>query len=173
LLRDIINKYIERYTPGEELIRLAVLALRGIITETAKQHDEWDNLPDGNIWKTLLHAVNTHQKRWQLIVASEEESDERKVTYCSNVIQLNNLQAVRNTIVNKLNKAQCTLAEQQTKLNKMRKGKVRRQSSIETKVFAVLKEIGVELSFYHAGSFNGKDIKKVMNNATYHFDAFC
>ncbi len=36
----------------------------------------------------------------------------------------------------------------------------------------MLKEIGVELSSFHGGSFNGKDIKKVMNNATYLFDAF-
>jgi hypothetical protein len=54
----------------------------------------------------------------------------------------------------------------------MRKGKVRRRSSIKKKVFAVLKEIGVELSSYHDGSHNGKDIKKVMNKATYLFDAF-
>ncbi len=40
LLRDIINKYIERYAPGEELNRLAVPALKGIIAETAKQRDE-------------------------------------------------------------------------------------------------------------------------------------
>ena len=54
----------------------------------------------------------------------------------------------------------------------MRKVKVRGQQSIETKVFRVLKEIGVELSSYHGGSLNGKDIKKVMNNATHLFDAF-
>jgi hypothetical protein len=54
----------------------------------------------------------------------------------------------------------------------MRKGKLRQQSSIETKVFTVLKNIGVELNSYHGGSFNGKDIKKVMNNATYLFDQF-
>ncbi len=36
----------------------------------------------------------------------------------------------------------------------------------------MLKEIGVELSSYHGGRFNGKDIKKVMNNATYLFDMF-
>ncbi len=35
-----------------------------------------------------------------------------------------------------------------------------------------MKEIGIELSSYHGGSFNGKDIKKVMNNATYLFDTF-
>ena len=44
--------------------------------------------------------------------------------------------------------------------------------SIETKVFVVLKEIGVELNSYHGGRFNGKDIKKVMNNVTYLFDQF-
>jgi hypothetical protein len=36
--------------------------------------------------------------------------------------------------------------------------------------FEVLKEIGVELSAYYGGSLNGKDIKKVMNNATHVFE---
>jgi hypothetical protein len=54
----------------------------------------------------------------------------------------------------------------------MRRTKVRKQQSIETKMFRVLKEIGVELSSYHGGSLNGKDIKKVMNNATHLFDEF-
>jgi hypothetical protein len=39
-------------------------------------------------------------------------------------------------------------------------------------MFKVLKEIGVELSSYHGGSLNGKDIKKVMNNATHLFNTF-
>ena len=50
--------------------------------------------------------------------------------------------------------------------------KVRAQESIETKMFSVLKEIGVELSSYHGGSLNGKDIRKVMTNASYIFDSF-
>ncbi len=37
-------------------------------------------------------------------------------------------------------------------------------------MFKKLKDIGVELSLYHGGLLNGKDIKKVMNNATYFFD---
>jgi hypothetical protein len=105
-----------------------------------------------------------------LIVVSE--GDDREANYQSNVIILNSLQSSRDGIVNKLKKARRTLANQQSKLNGMRKGKVRQQSSLETKVFAVLKEFGVDLSSYHGGSFNGKDIKKVMNNATYLFDAF-
>jgi len=39
-------------------------------------------------------------------------------------------------------------------------------------VCRVLKVFGVELSSYHSGSLNGKDIKKVMNNATHIFDQF-
>ncbi len=42
--------------------------------------------------------------------------------------------------------------------------------SIETRIFEVLKDIGVELSAYHGGSLNGKDIKRVMNNATHIFE---
>jgi hypothetical protein len=49
---------------------------------------------------------------------------------------------------------------------------MRGQQSIDTKVFKVLKEIGVELSSYHGGSLNGKNIKKVMNNASHIFDQF-
>jgi len=48
----------------------------------------------------------------------------------------------------------------------------RGQLSIETKLFRVLKEVGVELSSYHGGSLNGKDIKKVMDNASHIFDQF-
>ncbi len=40
------------------------------------------------------------------------------------------------------------------------------------KCSTVLKEVGVELSSYHGGSLNGKDIKKVMNNACHIFDTF-
>jgi hypothetical protein len=48
--------------------------------------------------------------------------------------------------------------------------KVKEPDSIETKMFKVPKRIGMELSSYHGSSLNGKDIKKVMNNATYVFD---
>jgi len=47
---------------------------------------------------------------------------------------------------------------------------VKGQQSIEIKIFKVLKDIGVELSSYHGGSVNDKDIKKVMINASHIFD---
>jgi hypothetical protein len=51
------------------------------------------------------------------------------------------------------------------KLKMMQTNKVKDQQSIETKIFKVLDEIGVELSCYRGGSLNGKDIRKVMTNA--------
>ena len=74
--------------------------------------------------------------------------------------------------VKKLSKARKMVTDQQLKLKTMRTSKVKDQQSIETKIFKVLKEIGVELSSYHGGSLNGKDIRKVMTNACYIFDSF-
>ena len=84
-----------------------------------------------------------------------------------------NAARVRNKeFVKKLEKARVMLRDQMEKLKTMRTSKVKDQQSIETKIFRVLKEIGVELSSYHGGSLNGKDIRKVMTNACYVFDTF-
>ena len=75
-------------------------------------------------------------------------------------------------MVEKLKKARHTLADHQAKLMEMRRAKVRGQQRIETKAFKVLKETGFKLSSYHGGSLNGKDVNKVMNNASHIFDLF-
>ena len=93
LLRDIINEHIEIYAPGEQLIRMAVPALKQIITDTAKQRDVWDESDEGNTWKTLKRAVATHQKRRRLIVDFiDVEKDQREAMYTSNMITLTPLQ---------------------------------------------------------------------------------
>ena len=56
-----------------------------------------------------------------------------------------------NKFVEKLVKAQRMVSDQQLILKAMRTLKVKEQGSIETKIFRVLKEIGVELSAYHGG----------------------
>jgi hypothetical protein len=98
-----------------------------------KQHDEGDDLPDGNTWKTLKRAVAAHHKCQRLIVASKENAQDG--TYHSNLIHLNNLQKIWDGIINKLRKERHTLANQQTKMKEMRQAKVKEQQSIETKVF--------------------------------------
>ena len=68
----------------------------------------------------------------------------------------NNLKALQDyskkTFADKLQRAWQILADQQSKLKEMRRAKVRRQHSIETQLFQVLKEVGVELSAYHGGA---------------------
>jgi hypothetical protein len=154
----VINECIQQYTPGEESIRTLIPTLRQIIADTAQQRNEWDDSHEGLTLKTMKHAVATHNKRRRLVVASQDDGQDD--SYQSNMIRLNELQRSRDAIANKLKKAHLALANQQSKLNEMQKGKVRQQLSIETKVFVVLKEIGVELNSYHGGSFNGKDIKR-------------
>jgi hypothetical protein len=169
-LRDIINELIEIYAPGEESIRASIPTLQQIIAITAKQRDEWDDSPDGMKWKRLKRTTATKRKRQRLIVVSKD--DEQAVTDTSNMTDLNHLQNIRDGMVKKLAKARRTLTNQQDKLMEISKSKARQQESIETQMFKVLKEIGVELSSYHGGSLNGKDIKKVMNNATHLFNTF-
>jgi hypothetical protein len=71
-LHDIINKYIESYAPGEESIRSSIPFLKQIITDTAKQRDEWDESEDGKNRKTLMKTVATYCKHRELMVASGE-----------------------------------------------------------------------------------------------------
>ncbi len=118
-------------------------------------------------------------RRWgQISIAAaggdqENVDDKQERAHIKDQIDLKTLQEFRkSTFANKLQKARKTLASQQGKLKEMRRAKVRGQQSIETKVFRVLKEIGVKLSSYHGGSLNGKDIKKIMNNASHIFDQF-
>ncbi len=114
-----------------------------------------------------------YHKRCQLIARYDGIINKEEVrTHKLNVITLKNLQDIRNGIVEKLKKACRTLPEQQSKLKEICQAKVRGQQSIETKLFRVLKEIGVELSSYHGESLNRKDIKKMINNATHLLDKF-
>jgi hypothetical protein len=76
----------------------------------------------------------------------------------------------RKTFVDVLRKTHQKVSEQLYKLKKIQSVKVKEPDNIETKMFKVLKRIGVELCSYHSGSLNGKGIKKVMNNTTYIFD---
>jgi hypothetical protein len=91
-------------------------------------------------------------------------------TYRDNESALAALNLHRTHLVQKLKKARRTLSEQQLKLKVIQTAKGKKEHSVESKMFNVLKKIGVELSSYHGGSLNGKDIKKVMNNASYVFD---
>jgi hypothetical protein len=95
---------------------------------------------------------------------------EAKVTHRANESLLVDLNLNRTCLVKKLKKACRTLSDQQLKLKVIETAKGKKEHSVERKMFKMLKDIGIKLSLYHGGSLNSKDIKKVMNNATYFFD---
>jgi hypothetical protein len=147
MLRYIVNEFIVNMTLTEVTIRLSIPALRNIIAETTTKRDEWDASPEGKMRMTLKRSN------------ADEEQLKTLEDYC------------KKTFVDVLMKTHEKVTEQLDKLKQIRSAKVKAPSSIETKMFKVLKTISVELSSYHGGSLNhDKDIKKVMNNATYVFD---
>ena len=82
------------------------------------------------------------------------------------------MQVVRDEITNRLTKLRTYLREMKSKLVDFRKVRKSSGEGLESKMFKVLKEVGVELESYHGGSLNGKDIIKVADNCDYIFERF-
>jgi hypothetical protein len=146
MMCNIIYEFIKNMTLTDVTIRLSISALRNIIAEMATKRDKWDASPNGKMC-TTLKRTNADE---ELLKTLEDYR--------------------RKTFVDGLTKTHKKVTEQLDKLKQIRSVKVKALDSIETKMFKVLKTIGMELSSYHSGSLNGKDIKKVMNNATCMFD---
>jgi hypothetical protein len=181
MLQDILNKHVEYYLPGEERVWSSIAVLSNIISKTAVNRDVWDASDDGKLRKALKRKVGAakdrreQQNNNEIIVSEEVSSPEpaQQDTHAMDEIKLNVLEDFCNReFVFKLERACDTLHNQKNKLKTLRTSKVRGQDSIETKMFPVVKELGVELSSYHGGSLNGKDIRKVMNNACHIFNTF-
>jgi len=134
----------------------------------------FDDYNDGKLLKKLKHNVALHS----LLLSVSEASATATAAYTNanaddtnteiDELNLRTLDEFQNReFVEKISNSRKMLTDQKLKLKTMRTSKVKDQQSIETKIFKVLKEIGVELSSYHGGSLNGKDIRKVMTNACY------
>jgi hypothetical protein len=181
MLRDILNKHIEYYLPGEERVWSLIPVLSNIISKTVANRDTWDASDNEMLGKALKRKIGAakdrrkQQNNNEIVVSEEVSSPEpaQQDTHAVDEIKLNVPEDFCNReYVFKLKKAHDTLRNQKNKLKTMRTSKVRGQDSIETKMFTVLNELGVELSSYHGGSLNGKDIKKVMNNSCHIFNTF-
>ncbi len=116
-MRDIINEYIESYAPGEESKRSSIPVLKKIITDTAKQRDEWDESDEGKNRKTLMKTVATYRKRREVMVASGEMiNNEQESTHKTNESTLKELKDFCNRMVHKVDKARNTLPHKIPKL---------------------------------------------------------
>ena len=80
-------------------------------------------------------------------------------------------QKQRDTIATRLKKARAFSTRLKERLTSMRSER-RRKDGMEAKMEEVLKKVNVEIQRYHGGSLTGKDILKVVANATFIFDEF-
>jgi hypothetical protein len=168
-LQAIINEHIACYSTGKEALLTLIQAIKTIIAAMAKESNNWDESAEGGEkQKTLMRVVAAYWRGHEIMLANINE--EANLTHRANESLLADLNLYCTCLVKKLKKAGRTLSDQQLKLKVMQTAKGKKEHSIERKMFKTLKDIGVELSLFHGGSLNGKDIKKVMNNATYFFD---
>ncbi len=164
-LRAIINEHITCYSPGKEDLLTLIRSIKSVIAARARERDDWDEYVEGGKkQKTLIRVVAAYSRRCEIMLANINK--EAKVTHRANESLLADLNLYHTCLIKKLKKARHTLSDQQLKLKVMQTAKGKKEHSVERKMFKMLKDIGVELSSYHGKSLNGKDIKKVMNNAT-------
>jgi hypothetical protein len=114
-----------------------------------------------------MRAVAAYSKRCEMVLMNNNEQEE--LTHRINKSTLKDLNVHRNHLVEKLKRARRTLADQQLNLKAIETAKGKTEYSVKTNMFKLLKKVSVELSSYHGGSLNGKDIKKVMNNSAHIF----
>ena len=167
--------HLENMTHTEERMQASIPILNKIISKTTAKRDLWDASDDGKLRKKLKRNVAMHS----LLAASEDSANNdaavvvaiAPATAADVKAEENNLRTLeefRNKeFVDKPVKARRMVSDQQLKLKTMRTLKVKEQGSIVTKIFSVLKEIGVALSAYHGRNLNVKDRKKVMTTSSH------
>ena len=84
--------------------------------------------------------------------------------------ELEPLAEERKVIADRLKKTRTYLGLLKKNKKEFRSIRKKDGESLESKMMKVLQTIGVELTRYHGGSLNGKDIKTLTNNASFVFD---
>ncbi|KAL7524881.1 hypothetical protein ACHAXR_000757, partial [Thalassiosira sp. AJA248-18] len=130
----------------------------------AMAEEEDDDEEDDSEYRIQIPASVTPETRAKIVQCQNE------VTSFKNEVEP--LKIERKEIADKLKRTRAFLAEMKKKLKSFRSVRRKSGEGLETKMFRILKSIGVELTRYHGGSLNGKDIKKVMDNACFVFDEF-
>ena len=94
-----------------------------------------------------MRAVAAYSKRHEMVLMNNNEQEE--LTHRINESTLKDINVHRNRLVKKLKRARRTLADQQLKLKAIETVKEKTEYSVETEMFKLLKNVGVELSSYH------------------------
>ena len=87
--------------------------------------------------------------------------------------QLSPLDRKRGRITSRLQNARAYLTKIKAKITEFKRSRKRSGDGVESKMISILKTMfGVEVQAYHGGSLTGKDIQKVMSNASEIFELF-
>ena len=173
---DMIKVYCEKLSPEEVLLARQVATYEHIIKTTALERDEFDCSPDGKKLKSLQGMITSRKRKVKAKDNTPPSDNDAAILLAADIKikeeEIKPLLTIRRTMVDRLKATRSLLTEKEKALRSLRSSKATSPNSLESQVFKVLKRIGVEQSSYHGGSLNGKDIKKVMNNAAYLFDDF-
>ncbi len=110
MLRDIINKHIETYAPGEEAILRAIPALKQVIKKTTAMRDNWDSPDDGKQLKTLTQTVAAYKRQWgEINISAGEKTNVEDEQERTHILDRSNLKALQDyrkrTFTDKLQRA--------------------------------------------------------------------
>ena len=91
-----------------------------------------------------MQAVATYSKRRKMVLMNNNEQEE--LTHRINESTFKDLNVHHNCLVKKLKRARHTLVHQQLTLKAIETAKWKTEYSAETKMFKLLKNVGLELS---------------------------
>jgi len=169
---DVIRVFCEKLSAEEIKFARQIRAYDSIIATTVKERDEFDKSPDGKKLKSLLGMIAYRRRKVKHNDTPPENVATLEADIKNREQEVKLLGANRQKMVERLERTQSLLTENEKAFLEMQSSKASSPNSLESAVCKILKGIGVEQSSYHSGSLNGKDIKKVMNNATHLFDKF-
>jgi len=103
-------------------------------------------------------------------VASRIQALKKKQADCKKKIAP--LEQKLKLITNNIAKAKKYKSSLNDKINEFKKMRKNSGDGIESEMFLTLKSYGIEVQAYHGGSLHGKDVQKLMNNASDIFSSF-
>ena len=176
---DVIKEFFEAMSTEEVNMKRALTISDSIVIETVKQRDNFEKTDEGKKVKLLQRSIAICRRKIKKFKEVESGNCDdlpppndtavltREITAMED--ELKPLLNERNKIAEKLVQTRRIISATNNNLRDVQTSKAKSSDSLETKLFCLLKEVGVELTRYYGGSLNGKDVKKVMNNATFHF----
>jgi hypothetical protein len=195
---DVVNEYFECWSADEVNTRRTIPIIQQILEEKITERKAWDQSVDGKRLKSLqsrkrrresseIESTNldplappdpsvptellTLTSIHPLLAPLDLSAPTEPVT-STDETELKRLQTAQKVMTDIIDRSKNCLRDARKKIEVFRSETKKSPKSLNSMIFDVMKKKGIEITSYHGGSLTGKDIKRVMNNATYLFDKF-